>query len=257
MIVTTAGRTNEQMIEKAKVIAKELDAEYIPRKKQSINKMKQLLDDDCIIIGKDRLELHPFQSDVPFFFHPNSASFRIKRLLRSELDPFIKATNLKNGSTILDCTMGLASDSIVASFVVGNRGKVYSLEGNKYLHYIVKKGLETWSSDIEEMNLAMKRIQTRNLDFKDVLKRLPDQFVDVIYFDPMFEDQILTSDGIAALRKFALYTGINDDIIYEATRVAKKRIVLKDHFRSERFAKYGFQVIERKSAKFHFGILKV
>ena len=49
--------------------------------------------------------------------------FRVKRLMRGEHDPFVQATQLESGMTVLDCTLGMASDSIVASYMVGESGK--------------------------------------------------------------------------------------------------------------------------------------
>jgi hypothetical protein len=42
----------------------------------------------------------------------------------------------------------------------------------------------------------------------------------------------------------------------EAVRVAKKRVILKDHYKSTRFVKFGFQVLRRKTAKFHFAFIE-
>ncbi|MFZ7943124.1 hypothetical protein ACO1D1_05675, partial [Neobacillus sp. 19] len=67
---------------------------------------------DCLVVGKDRVELFEKGSTLPFFFHPNSAMFRIKRLLSGENDPFADAAQLTEGMTILDCTLGLASDAV-------------------------------------------------------------------------------------------------------------------------------------------------
>ena len=63
--------------------------------------------------------------------------------------------------TVLDCTLGMASDSIVASYVVGESGKVTGLEGNEYMAYIMENGLKTWSSSVSEIDEAMQRIQSK------------------------------------------------------------------------------------------------
>ncbi|GIN85748.1 hypothetical protein J6TS2_21340 [Heyndrickxia sporothermodurans] len=257
MIVTTAGRTNEFMIIQAYTIAKELNAIYVPRKKQSVSSIHQHYQCDCMVVGKNRIEYYPYPYEKPFFFHPNSASFRIKRLISGEKDPFIEAADLMKGSTILDCTMGLASDSIVASYVVGIEGKVIAVEANKYLHYIVKKGLHGWNSDNGDMNQAMRRIETWNSSYLDFLKKQPSKSVDVVYFDPMFEETILSSDGIAELKNIAIYSKVDEDAIKEARRIAKQRIVMKDHFRSNRFKQFNFKVKIRKSSKFHFGVIEL
>ncbi|MDP4171116.1 MAG: hypothetical protein Q8906_10950, partial [Bacillota bacterium] len=93
MFVTTAGRTNQEMIEAAKNVALELGIEYIPRQKRSINDLTNEQGSDCIVAGKERLELFRKENgSFPFFFHPNSAMFRIKRLQMNEHDPFVEAT---------------------------------------------------------------------------------------------------------------------------------------------------------------------
>ncbi|KAB2338197.1 hypothetical protein F7731_01105 [Cytobacillus depressus] len=256
MIITTAGRTNEEMNALAINIAKELNSKYVFRRKRSVAAIQEAEKDDCIVVGNERLELYLFGEKDPFFFHPNSAMFRIKRLLKGEHDPFIEAACLRPGKTVLDCTLGLASDSIVASFVVGVEGRVTGIEGNRYLAYLVKKGLQAWDSEISVMNEAMERIEVVNSLSLSYLKNLPDNSYDIVYFDPMFEEHILESDGIKALSRFAVYEDLTHELIGEAYRVAKEKVILKDHFRSERFKKYQFEVLIRKSSKFHFGVLQ-
>ncbi|PLS03528.1 class I SAM-dependent methyltransferase [Neobacillus cucumis] len=256
MFVTTAGRTSEEMIKKAMEIAGYLHVPYLPRKKKSIKLIQQQADGDCIVIGKERLELFEKNSSEPFFFHPNSAMFRIKRLIKGESDPFVDAAKLTNGMTVLDCTLGLASDTIVASFLVGEEGKVTGLEGQKYLAFIVERGLQSWDSGITEMNEAMNRVSVIQSEALDYLIRQGDASVDCVYLDPMFEETILESDGIKALGHFAIHDDLNDEMVNEASRVAKLRVVIKDHYKSQRFEKYGFQVLRRKTAKFHFGVIE-
>ncbi|MGG0716825.1 class I SAM-dependent methyltransferase [Robertmurraya massiliosenegalensis] len=257
MFVTTAGRTNEIMIDEAKNVAKDLEIEYIPRQKRSVLALQEMYDDDCIVVGKERLEMFPYGEGQPFFFHPNSSMFRLKRLKKGESDPFIDACQLKRGSQVLDCTLGLASDSIVASYVVGNEGKVVGIEGNPYIAYIVQNGLQTWETTIPEINAALNRIAVINHRSLDHLKNLDNCSFDCVYLDPMFEEKNLESDGIKGLTKFALYEDITEELINHAKRVAKDRVVLKDHYKSERFAKFGFHVFKRKTAKFHYGVLQI
>ena len=159
------------------------------------------------------------------FFHPNSAMFRVKRLMRGEHDPFVQATQLER-MTVLDCTLGMASDSIVASYVVGESGKVTGLEGNEYMAYIMENGLKTWSSSVSEIDEAMQNSSKANGAFF-ILAQCEDNSYDVVYFDPMFEETVIESDGIKGLKHFALYHDITDETIAEAKRVARKRVVLK------------------------------
>jgi len=255
MIVTTVLRTEEKLTVEALEIAEYLQLPFVKRRKKSVNMLKKEYGTDVLVIGKNRYELFMHAQSEPFFFHPNSAVFRIKRIQKNEHDPFIEATNLQNGSSFLDCTFGLGSDSIVASFVVGEEGKVEGCEASHMLSFLVKKGLKTWETDCEATNLAMERIHIYHTDALAELKNRRENSIDCVYFDPMFEEEISSSAGIAPLRNLAVYQDLTEEMIKEALRVAKKRVVLKDHFRSKRFEKFGFSVIKRKSAAFHYGIL--
>ncbi|CAG9622009.1 class I SAM-dependent methyltransferase [Sutcliffiella rhizosphaerae] len=255
MIVTTAGRTENRMFKTAELIALELGCPYIKREKKSIQHLWEEYESDVLVIGKNRYEWHKRNSQEPLFFHPNTASFRVKRWLNGEHDPFITVTNLKSGMSLLDCTLGLASDSIMASLVVGEYGNVVGIEGNRIFAYIVEKGLKNWSTDNHYLTEAMNRIKVTKGNYHFILPLLPENSFDVIYFDPMFESRIVESNGIAALRDVAVYDDLTIETIEHAKRVAKNRVVLKDHWQSDRFEKFGFQVQKRKTAKFHFGFI--
>lgn len=257
MIVTTAGRTSKTLLTRSKSIADELNIPFVARQTDSIVDLHNKYFKDVLVVGKNRLQLYKKGNTEPFFFHPNSAMFRVKRLLKGEQDPFVEAAKLVYGGSFLDCTLGLGSDSIVASFVVGQNGTVLGLEVHKIISYMVKEGLQTWDSGLPTFNDAMRRIKVEHAEHFDFLKSLPNKSLDVIYFDPMFDEQIIASNGISELRGHAHYSKLTNSIIDEAKRVAIKRIVLKDHFRSEKFEKFGFQVFKRPSAKFHFGVMEL
>lgn len=256
MFVTTAGRTNEEMTAQARKIAGDLNTEFVPRKKRSIEAIQELRPENCLVVGKERLELYPLGGKEPFFFHPNSAMFRIKRLMKGESDPLVEAAKLEAGMCFLDCSLGLGSDSIVASYVVGLKGFITGIEARPELSYIVKTGLKSWNSGYYSIDQAMANIKVVEGYSLDFLKTLEDNSFDCVYFDPMFDESILESDGIRGLSHFAVYEGLSKETIDNALRVAKQRVILKDHFRSTRFDEFGFEVHRRKSAKFHFGVIE-
>ena len=256
MIVTTAGRTNEEMKKLAKEIAAQLNVPFVERHKKSIKQLQVELNSDCIVIGKERFEWHSIQSEEPIFFHPNSAAFRAKRFIKGEIEPFLQATKLTSAMSFLDCTLGLASDSSIASLVTGEKGKVVGIESNKFLAFLVKTGLQQWVTNLNQLNNAMRRITVEHGDHYSYLRKLESNSFDVVYIDPMFETEIAESNGISPLKKIATYSSLDEFTFEEALRVAKKRVVLKDHWKSDKFEKYGFTVQKRKSAKFHYGVLE-
>jgi hypothetical protein len=257
MIVTTAGRTNEEMMEKARIVAQDLNVPYVQRNKEAIKDLHEREEADVLIVGKNRLEIHIQGGNDPIFFHPNSAMFRAKRVAGGEEDPFLEAVQLQNGMSMLDCTLGLASDSIIASLAAGEKGRVVGLEGNRFLAYLVKKGLQEWRTGLPEMDKAMERIQVINKNYEAYLHCCADNSFDVVYFDPMFPEKIEPSHGIQGLRQVALYSALTDGVLQEAKRVARQRVVMKDHWQSPRFEKFGFDVHRRKTAKFHFGTIEL
>lgn len=112
----------------------------------------------------------------------------------------------------------------------------------------MRTGLHSWETGIEELQAAMRRIQVKNGDCFEHIKQLPDNSVDVVYFDPMFHEPVETSDGIAPLRDLAEDSVLHEGCINEAVRVARKSVVLKDHWKSPRFEQFGFNVMKRKNS---------
>lgn len=256
-IVTTAGRPDNQSLRLAEAASKALNAPVIERRKRSVKKLAEYESANVIVAGKNRYEYYPYGVTEPFFFHPSSAAFRLKRVARGEHDPFLEAVNLQEGDSMLDCTLGIGSDSMLAAYTVGETGKVVGCEGNPNVAFIVCEDMERY--DISELPLlkCMERIHVISILAIDYLKKQPDHSFDVVYMDPMFEEPIEESNNFAPLRDAGLHEALTDEWVYEAKRVAKKRVVLKAHFRSPLFERYHFKRDIRLNAKFHYGIIEL
>ena len=235
----------------------ELGATFEPRKKRSIHKMSQALQAHVMVAGKNRYDYYAYGAQEPFFFHPNSAAFRLKRVARGETEPFLEAAQLQQGDSVLDCTLGLAADAMLAAYTVGEAGRVVGLEANPNVAFIVRQGMQTYDTAELPLTACMRQIEVIQSEAIHYLKTLPDNAFDVVYMDPMFEEIIEEANNFQALRQAGEHVTLTDEWVHEAKRVAKKRVVLKAHFRSEWFAIYGFQQYERITAKFHYGVLNV
>lgn len=257
LIVTTAYRTTQELEEEAAKIAASFHVSFIERKKQSIVSLQNRYSNDVYVVGKEREEWFPYGQTEPIFFHPNSAMFRAKRILRGESDPFLEACALKEGMKVIDATLGLGSDAIIASLVTGRNGKVIGVEANPVLAHIVKQGLASYQEGADDFLHACRRIDVRQGNHLAFLKSQQTNGVDIVYLDPMFETEITESNGINQIRAVAYGEDVLEETITEALRVASHRVVLKDHYQSSRFTKYPFQVIKRKTALFHFGYIEV
>lgn len=214
---------------------------------------------DCnsavLVAGHNRYELYRQGMEKPFFFHPNSAAYRMKRLLKGDMDPLIGVSELKEGDSFLDCTLGLASDSIIASFTVGEKGRILGLEGDKDVAFIVEKGLKAFPTSLEEMQHAMQRIEVKQIDAISFLEYEQDCSWDIVYIDPMFSAPIDESSNFTPLRQVGLLGQLSEKWIEEAYRVCKRRVIIKDHFNSLVFEQFKFRQIVRPNTKFHFGYL--
>ncbi|MFC7370664.1 class I SAM-dependent methyltransferase [Fictibacillus iocasae] len=255
MIVTTAGKFNAGLIEKARSAAAAIQARFVNRGRDSIQTLKEQHNDDVVMIGKNKTVYHALHSDEPFFFHPNSSMFRAKQWLRGEGDPLIKAAKIQPGSSFLDCTLGLGSDSTMASLAAGPAGKVIGIEESEAVRMIVTSGLSIWETGIKEMDDAMRRVRVLSGNHLEILRSLPNESYDIVYFDPMFESTIHESAGLSGLKTVASYSCLTKEAIEEACRVAKKRVVLKENRVSPLFKEHHFNVIPR-SSKFWYGTIE-
>ncbi|MDQ0253626.1 hypothetical protein J2S74_000998 [Evansella vedderi] len=257
VIVTTSGRPNDSIIREAEKIAKELNIPYKSRNKQSVDGMIAKHKASVIVVGKERITAQALQEQDPFFFHPNAAMFRAKRWMKTKEDPLVQACNLKEGDSFLDATMGLASDAIIASLATGPNGEVIGIEESEMIAFIVKSGLSNYESNVSEIDEALRRIRVYSHSNLEWLRKAETDSMDVVYFDPMFEEEVSGSNGFDPMRPFTVKSSFTEEVLEEAKRVAKKRVVLKDHFRSDRFQKFGFSVQVRPSATYHFGTIEM
>lgn len=256
-VVTTAGRTTEGCILKAKELSKALHLPYVSRQKKSVTIIQQEQDANVLVVSKERLELYSYGSTSPFFFHPNSAAFRIKRLLNGEQDSFLEATGLQEGDSFLDTTAGLCSDSIMAAFAVGDDGVVHACEKEPIIAYVVDVGLKKYASNDKTLEKSMRNIHLIHQDAVEYMKTVPANSYDVVYLDPMFDEIIKESSNFHVLRESGVHDSLSGEWVAEALRLAKRRVVLKAHFRSNLFDQFGFKREIRLSSKLHYGIINV
>ncbi|MBF0710047.1 MULTISPECIES: class I SAM-dependent methyltransferase [unclassified Gemella] len=248
MIVTTnvnKRKANNELEEEAIKVAKYFNCQYIDRGRLTV---KELIGKfgECIIIYKQKT-VYINKNFEELYFHLDTAMLRIK----NKCVPLLKIIEGREQS-ILDMTMGLARDSITLSYF-GH--KVEALEDNKIIHYIVSNGLKKFDSGKSDINEAMRRIKTYNINSLDFLKKQESKSIDYIYLDPMFIYKIKDSSNISIFDSLACQDSINDDLMNEMTRVAKKKIILKAHKLDPIFEKYNFNIIERVGAKFFYGYI--
>ncbi|MGN0144567.1 MAG: class I SAM-dependent methyltransferase [Clostridium sp.] len=252
--VTTTREPDKKLIDKAEKISKELNIPYINRGNLNINKTLLKGDFDYLMIAeKDKISIKSEENTL--FWHPNMSELKIKSLRKGNKEAIIEAAQLKEGDSILDCTLGLAGDSLVFASVVGEKGRVVGTEINKYIAYLCRDGLETYSSDKKEKHMA--EIQVINKSYEDYLKSQDDNSFDVVYFDPMFKKPNKKSISINSFRAFADHKGLTKNVLMEALRVCRRRVVVKERHGYNDFDKLGIKKYygSRKSGSIVYGVL--
>lgn len=257
-VVTTGGRPDDNARQRALFASTTLHIPFVERKKRSMRKMMEVEKANVLVAGKYRYEYYTYGQSEPFFFHPSSAAFRAKRMARGEKDTFVNATQLQRGETLLDCTLGMATDSMLAAIQVGATGRVVGCEGNPVIAFIMREGLKTYDYIEEKLPQlhVMRNIEVVTSIAVDYLKTLADESFDVVYMDPMFEETIEESINFAPLREAGVHIGLDEEWMRQALRVAKKRVILKAHYRSPLFDEFGFQRAVRPNIKFHYGVIE-
>lgn len=141
MIVTTAFDETAELVQRAKHLADDLSIPFVPRRKKTVKSLLDSLDSQLFVVNNQRGLSYYEKGQEEVFFHPNMAMHRIKQLERGQTDSLVTACGLKEGMSFLDCTLGLASDTLVANYQVGPQGKVVSLEKSFPLFVLVREGL--------------------------------------------------------------------------------------------------------------------
>jgi 16S rRNA (guanine1516-N2)-methyltransferase len=176
---------------------------------------------------------------IHYFFHPGMALTRVRNIRRGMGDPMITAIELGEGDTVLDCTLGRGADAIVASYVVGARGRVVGLESSPLLAELTIEGLRTYEPPSEAVAAAMRAIDARQGDHLDFLQAAEARSFDVVYFDPIFGEPVEASSAMQPLRPLADDRPLAPEAVEEARRVARRAVVIKERPDAELWQQLG------------------
>lgn len=125
-------------------------------------------------------------------------------------------------ASVLDGTLGLANDALHAATVLdcGVRG----IEGAPLLHALLEEGVPRLARTGWP---AAARISVELGNTLDVLRACADGEVDVVTLDPMMSRAKKSAPSFSLLRDFALAERATPELLAEASRVARRRVVLK------------------------------
>ncbi len=256
-VITTGYHPTAAVEQAARETAGQLQVEFISRDRNSLAAIQKSFQVNVILIFSKQ---GPFiyTPDGNYFFHLSMADLRIKNLKNGKHDHMISAMQLQPGMAVLDCTLGLATDAIVASFITGPSGKVTGLENSLLIELIARIGLTEFIGESPDITEALRNIEVVQADAEEYLRSLPDECYDIVYFDPMFRKPIESSSNLKPIRLLADKRPLSLAALAEAKRVARQRIVLKEMQGSSEFERLGFsQFAGGKYSSVQYGIMEV
>ena len=256
-VVTTGRRTDPGNVSIARETAQRLAIPFAPRGDASIEEICEAYDADFVLVAKrGLLTLQTRAGELAF--HSNMAHLRLKNIRFGDgRDRMAEAMGLARGMDVLDCTLGLGADAIVASFVVGEEGSVTGIESSPLVAAVTGYGLAHFTAENYPMQEAMRRIRVVQVDALDFLRGAADGSYDVVYFDPMFRHPLTESRNLSPLRLVADSRPLSSETVQEALRVARRRVVLKENARSLEFARLGFTMAAGgKYSKVRYGVIE-
>lgn len=257
-VVTTTIRAGYEESRRAAALSHSLGCAYVPRGRRSLNDLcRQSKVEGAVVVSRERVVLS--YAGREFFFHPGLAKLRIREIMAGKTDQMVQAMDLRAGDRVLDCTLGLAADALVAGCVVGDGGRVIGLEAVPVVAMLVRCGLEQhrfahgaqaggraaqhsrWVHG--SIVSAGRRVEVQVADHREYLSASESDSFDVVYFDPMFRVPRYASSAMEPLRLLAEKAALDPGTVAEAVRVARRRVVLKERRDSPEFKRLGFQQV--------------
>jgi len=244
-LVTTAPSGS---FEEARELAERFGLEAQPRADRVIPELVEVAAGaPVLILSKARADLvhrgRAFRASVGMGF------LRLVRARQGETDPLVRAAELREGDEVLDATLGLAGDALVAAHAT--QARVIGLEASPVLAAFVTAGLRRL---LVPGRVAAGRIEVRCADHRADLREMPDRSVDVVLFDPMFRSAAESGALFDLVRTLAEHAPLAPETLREARRVARRGVLVKDAPPGHELARLGLAPLpSRRSPRIVFG----
>jgi SAM-dependent methyltransferase len=222
--VTAALGARDPDLRAAEEAARRHSVPFVPRRNRPLPEVAAEAGAGALaVLGAERVSL--FLDGREHRWSAGMGILRAKRLRQGERDtrdPFLEAAELRPGESVLDCTLGLCADALVASAAVGPSGAVVGLESSPALALLAGEGLRRLPDE------AAERIEVRRADAAELLPTLPSRSFDLVVFDPMFRHPRAQARGFDLVRRLGDPRPLAAATLAQALRVARRAVLVKD-----------------------------
>lgn len=222
LAVTTSGSRDEALIAHARAAAARWGLPFVERpRKAPLSALLGHRASALLAFGADGLTLWDAQGSLRF--SPGMAMLRVKRLdAGRDEDLMLRFGEIAPGDAILDCTLGLGADALVAARAVGPSGRVVGVERSLALFALAEEGLGAYP-----YGPRSARVEVVHADSGALLKAQPAGSFDVVLCDPMFNRPRRSSPAFEMLRRYADPAPLTPEMLDEARRVARRWVLVK------------------------------
>lgn len=258
LVVTTSGRPTPELLARAAAWGARLGVPVVARSSGLARLAAQHGVRGLLVVSPLRTTYYEPATSLEYFFHPGMLKVRLHNCQRGHEDPLLRAMALRPGDSVLDCTLGRATDAGVCAFGVGPGGRVLGLERSRVLAELTIDGLRHYEDASARLTLLLRRIEARCADYNTYLPTCADRSFTVVYFDPIFHDPLEASQSMAPLRALADPAPLGATALAEARRVAGRCVVVKQRKGTPLWAELGITEVQGSPASpVEYGVVTV
>jgi SAM-dependent methyltransferase len=174
-----------------------------------------------LVLGSVRADL--YAGERSFRATVGLAFLRVLRATKGEVDPLVELARLRPGEAVLDATLGLGGDALVAAQATGAR--VIGVEKSALLAAFTVSALRR----LPRHGAAPGRlVEVVHADHRALLASLPARSYDVVLLDPMFEKAGEAVPLFDLVRQNADHAPLDEETLAHARRVARRGVLIKD-----------------------------
>lgn len=223
LAVTTSFHPTPEALDSARDAAARRALPFQPRATRSLAEVAFAAGADALLVLGRHASL--WVGGAEQRWHPGMGALRARRLVLGERvtgDSFLEAARLRPGDAVLDGTLGVGADALVAATAVGEGGRVVGLESSPLLAAWAGEGFARLPG------AAAARVEVISADHAAWLMSAPDRSFDVVVFDPMFRHPRAAAPGFDLLRRLGDARPLSRVALDRARRVARRGVLVKD-----------------------------